>query len=351
MTDISPIESVAAAAIEAGASDLFLAEGQVPRFRIAGSLHTGGEEISPALLLRFWKACGADEEALQHDTAWTSPGGCRFRVNLHRTLGKRAAAMRPVRTDPPTMGSLGLPVDTLLPWLEKRSGIILITGPTGSGKSTTIAAALEWVNQNRSCHIVTIEDPIEFIFSDARSFFTQREVGIDVKSYPDGLRGALRQAPNIIFLGEIRDEESALTALQAAETGHLVISTLHSSDVAETLERIVGMAPESTRDSFRALFARQAVGLMCQRLLPRADGQGVTLVAEYLEIAGAVREWLRTNDTASVINFLRRGENPSNSSFTKSMVLATQAGTISRETALEHSLNQTEFLRMLRGIA
>ena len=198
---------------------------------------------------------------------------------------------------------------------------------------------------------MTIEDPIEYLFSDRAAFFTQREVGLDTMSYNTGLQKALRQAPDVIFLGEIRDADSAMTVLQAAETGHLVISTLHSPNVTESLDRLANLVPPGDREVMLSLLSHQTIGILSQRLLPAADGSRVILIAEHMEVNGAAREWIRAMNIPALAEHIRRGDEPTNCSLLQSLVAATEAGWIDYETALANSGNSFEFNRALRGVS
>lgn len=350
---LAHIVDLARLAASLGASDLFLAEDAPARLKVNGLMQEATlREVTREDLAEFWRSCGANPDAATDvDTAWRLPGGLRFRVNLHRHLGRLGAVLRRIRTQVPTLESLGLPEALLQQWLTRRTGLILVTGPTGCGKSTTIASCLEWINVTRSAHIVTIEDPVEYIFEDRVSFFTQREVGMDTESFHAGLRRALRQAPDVIFVGEIRDSATAVTALQAAETGHLVLSTLHSPNVAETIDRLVHLMPANERDSIAGLLAQQTIGILTQRLLPTPDEKGLTLVCEHLEISGAARDWMRALDVPALVDLMRRGDNPANRSFQEALVQACREGRVSREVAIANAPNAHEFARSLRGIS
>jgi pilus retraction protein PilT len=208
----------------------------------------------------FALQCGAEAGALDFDGSFVSSDGHRFRVNIFRSLSRRGAVLRPIKTRVPSFEELGAPVDLLVSWIQRPTGLILVTGPTGSGKSTTVASCLDWLNQNHSYHIVTIEDPIEYLFQPARSLFTQREVGTDTPTFAQGLRRSLRQSPDVILLGEIRDAASALTALEAAETGHLVLATLHSSNVLDSGRRPAGSLAATGRHPMSAACSGPADG-------------------------------------------------------------------------------------------
>lgn len=347
------ITELAATALRNGASDLFLAEDALARFKVGSVMQESiARPVTRADLAAFWDTCGANPDVdLDVDAAWKMPDGPRFRVNLHKHMGRLGAVLRQIRTQIPTMDTLGLPEELLTGWLKRRAGLLLITGPAGCGKTTTIASCLEWINSTRANHIVTIEDPVEFVFTDRTSFFTQREVGLDTPSFQDGLRRALRQAPDIIFVGEIRDAATAIIALQAAETGHLVFSTLHSPNISETIDRLVHLVPAQERDGMLSMIASQTIGILSQRLLPSATGKGSALVCESLEVEAAARDWLRTMDMPALNDFMRRGGNSNNKSYLQALVEAVQQGRVSYETALSSAPNAAEFSRSLRGIS
>lgn len=346
------IDTILTAAEEYAASDVFVAEGEIARLKIEGQLQTISEEpLDYESLAEFWKACGADVAYdADRDTSYTSPSGRRYRVNLHRHTGRLGAVMRMISTTIPDMASLGLPRDLLSRWVQIPSGVVLVTGATGCGKSTTLASMLEWVNIHLARHIVTIEDPIEYLFTSKQSLFTQREVHNDTDSFARGLRSSLRQAPDIILLGEIRDPETAAIALQAAETGHLVLATLHSSNVADTLERLTNLFSPDERESQLALLGQHLIGIICQRLLPGADG-GLTLAVETLQNGGATRTFIRESRYPEIVDFMNRNDDPNNFTFNRSLVALCVAGRISEDEASTASGNPNDFKRALRGIS
>ena len=346
------IESLIKAAFENKASDIFLSAGHVARMKVNGQLMIAGDDpIESEDMIAFWKRCGADPEYDgDRDSSYVAHNGVRFRVNLHRHLGNLRAVLRQINTEIPGIESLGLPVELLTKWVSAPSGLVLITGPTGSGKSTTLASSLEWLNQNSSKHIVTIEDPIEYLFESKKSLFTQREVHTDTDSFARGLRSSLRQAPDVILLGEIRDPETAKIALQAAETGHLVLATLHSANVSETIERLTNLFPSQDRESQLQLLSNLLIGICCQVLLPSAYG-GLHLVTEHLENTGVIRNYVRESRIPEIVDFIGRGDNPNNKLFMDALVEATQKGHLTQEEAATASGNESDFDRAMRGIS
>ncbi len=349
---LSPeMETLCAAAVEYGASDLLLHEGRAPRLRISGNLTVlDFPPLSAEFFDGLWRACDVPVDQQDFDTSLTSAAGSRFRVNLLRQLGRRAAVLRRIRSDIPNLENLGLPADLLRDWMMRKAGIVLVCGPTGSGKSTTMAAMLEWANQNFIRHVVTIEDPVEYIFTPRQCLFTQREVGIDTPTFAEGLRRSLRQNPDVIFLGEIRDSLTAQTAIQAAETGHLVLATLHSSTCSEAVERMQLFFPTADHESVRRTLSAQLLGIMCQRLLPATDG-GLALAIEFFTNIAAARKYIDEGRLTELQDLLARGDGHSSAQFISSLVSLVKAGRISEETAMASSDNPQELRRALRGIS
>jgi pilus retraction protein PilT len=257
--------------------------------------------------------------------------------------------LRPIKTLVPSLDTLGLPMELLASWIVRPSGLVLVTGPTGAGKSTTLAACLEWLNQNYHRHIVTIEDPIEYLFTPEKCLFTQREVSSDTASFAEGLRRSLRQSPDVILLGEIRDSASAITALQAAETGHLVLATLHSSNVLDSLERLSRLFDMAEREGVLQLLSQQLVGILCQKLVP-ALPEGRTLVVEHFENQAVTRKWIGEGKFREMADFLAKGNNPANVTFLQSIVSMIQMERITEETGLQTAQNPRELQRRLRGV-
>jgi len=332
------------------ASDLFLQEGLAPQLRINGELVVISAAPLPAEeLASLWKQCGAAEDALDFDGSYIASNGNRFRVNLFRTLFKRGAVFRPIKMTIPALETLGVPADLMASWITRPFGLVLVTGPTGAGKSTTLAASLEWLNQNYHRHIVTIEDPIEYLFTPVKCLFTQREVMSDTTTFAEGLRRSLRQSPDVILLGEIRDRDSAVTALQAAETGHLVLATLHSSNVLDSLERLSRLFDASEREGVLALLSQQLIGIICQKLVP-ALPDGRALVVEHFENQAVTRKWIAESKFRDLADFLGRGTVPGNVSFLHSLMEMIKAERITEATGLQAAANPRELSRRLRGI-
>lgn len=335
------------------ATDLYLAEGARPHLRANDAVSSieGTDSLTRADLEAFWRHCGAPvEETTDFDTAYVASNGRRFRVNLHLQLGRLAAVLRPIQVQIPSFEDLALPETLLSDWATRKSGIVLVTGPTGCGKSTTVAACLEHLNATRPVHIVTIEDPIEFLFTPKNAIFTQRQVGNDTPSFFQGLRTALRQSPHVIFLGEIRDPETAMTALQAAETGHLVFTTLHSRSVPDAFERLVNLFPPDRRDSALLILSMQLIGILAQRLLPSTSGS-LTPVFEHVQNQGGTRKWIREAEHRLLADHLQRGDDPANASFLQSILAACDQGRIDDAVAEKACDSPGDFQRARKGIS
>ncbi|HEY6559424.1 MAG TPA: PilT/PilU family type 4a pilus ATPase [Polyangiaceae bacterium] len=286
-------------AVAAGARDVHLKVGQPPGARVRDALvYFRLDRIRPADTEALARHLIADTELknrldqiTEHDTSYAVDGVGRFRVNIYRQRGSLAIVMRVIPVQVPTLEELGAPA-ACHKLAEKDRGLVLVVGAAGNGKSTTLAAMVELMNRTMSRHIVTIEDPIEYLHNDNRCSVSQREIGIDTESFANALRAALRQDPDVIQVGEIRDRETMDIALKAAETGHLVLSTLHTPDVVRTINRVVALI-EGNGDEVRDRLADAVQGIVAQRLIPRADGTGMVLAAEVLISTGSVRESIK----------------------------------------------------------
>jgi len=331
-------------------TDLFLIEDEPPRIRREGSvvqLHP--VPVPKVAMEKLWARCSVDAERTKEaDVSWETPSGGRLRVNLYRTLGRLAAVLRPVKREIPSLEELGLPAELLQSWFQRKNGLVLVTGPTGSGKSTTLASCLEWVNQRMCRHIVTLEDPIEFLFENENSIFSQREIRQDTESFGVALRSALRQSPDVLFIGEIRDRETAVTALQAAETGHLVVSTLHSASVTEAMGRFSNLLG-GTASGTLALLAGQLIGIVTQKLLPKAGG-GLFASLEYFQNEAGTRRWIIEQRMTDLQDYINKADGTVACSALDYLVASVNQGYLDEEVARGASTRPQDFDRAMRGI-
>ena len=342
-----------------GASDIHLRAGHVPLVRIDGSLERwanvaplsaaalegiAGRLLSPAHQTQL-------QTKLEVDIAWQAPGVGRIRASVFRQRGTIAVSMRLIPDDIPTLEELGLPPSVAHLSGESR-GLILVTGATGTGKSTTLAALVDLINRTRALHVITIEDPIEFVHTDHKAVVTQREVGFDTPSYASGLKSALRQDPDVILIGEMRDMDTIETALVAAETGHLVLSTVHTLDAPETVNRIVAVFPPHQQGQIRHQLAGVFKAAVSQRLLPRADGRGRALAAEVLMASALVKDCIEDPEkTAGIAHAIVQGGNQYGmQSFDQAILKLVQEKLVTIEEATKWVTNVEEFKMRLRGI-
>lgn len=342
-------------AVAQGASDLHVREGKFVRLRVHARLvetnimtdsyffEKSFEQIIPEGRFDIYKKEG------DLDFAWEEEGVGRFRVNLHRQRGNSAYTFRYVKGRAPTIKEVNLP-EILKKIASFRNGIIFVTGTTGSGKSTTMAAMLDYINNTSEQHVITIEDPIEYTFQDNRSFFEQREIGLDAASFDSALIHALRQDPDIIMVGEMRNRETFETALAAAETGHMVLTTLHTKDAAQSISRILDMFPLEERDSIRKSISECLQAIVCQRLAPRAIGQGVVPINEILINTSIVKKLIFDNQLEKVPQAIAGGEEEGMMSFNQCLLKLAKNGDITEETALKFSDTPQQLQMNLKGI-
>jgi twitching motility protein PilT len=291
-------------------------------------------------------------DRLQVDFAHGDPALGRFRVNAYHQRGEPSIALRLIPSVIRTVDELKLPpvVERIA---QERRGLVLVTGTTGSGKSTTLAAMLRSINETRPCHIITIEDPIEYVHGDARSIVSQREIGVDATDFSAALRAALRQDPDVILVGEMRDIETIETAMLAAETGHLVLSTLHTLDAPETITRVVSAFPEFQRDQARLILASVLKGIVSQRLVRRGDGAGVVPAVEVMVSTALVRECIAVKErTREIHDAIVRGyKTYGMQTFDQSLMQLWRQGLVSYDEAIAQSSNADDFALEARGVS
>ncbi len=354
------LDRVLGAARQLGASDVHLKVGLPPIFRVKGELR-GVKEVSALtseVLEGFARAMMNPVQAerfatrLETDLAYATSDGTRYRVNIFRQRGQVGMVLRVIPSEVPSFEELRLP-KAVLTMAEAPRGLVLATGVTGSGKSTTLAVMVEHINKMRAGHIVTVEDPVEYAFSDRRCVINQREIGLDTLSFAAALRAALRQDPDVILVGEMRDLETIEIALTAAETGHLVLSTLHTVDAVETVNRIVSVFPPHQQDQVRVQLASVLVGAISQRLVPRADGKGRIPAVEVLMNTARVRELivdpLRTREIRDAIV---EGKHPYGMlSFDQCLTDLVHEGQVTYEAAAQNATNADEFALHFQGVS
>ncbi|MEK7382051.1 MAG: PilT/PilU family type 4a pilus ATPase [Elusimicrobiota bacterium] len=346
MADTVDLPTLLADVVSRGGSDLHLIHGIPPTARIAGEIGAlpypamssdGIYRILEPYLLNMHRTTFKDEMRVNFSHTITEVG--RFRFNLYMALGTVGSTIRVIPTKTYPLSSLGLPpvVGNLA---HRRSGLIFVTGTTGSGKSTTMAAMLEWINQTgRPGKVITIEDPIETLFKPCRSIFVQREVGVDTPSFDIGITDALRQDPDILCIGEMRDAHSIRAALLAAETGHLVLTTLHTRDASKTAQRIISAMSDVEQESVRDQLASTLEAVISQELLPRADGKGQVVACEILVATSAVRQLIRENKIEAMNDAIQAGTTVGMISKDTSIRNLLLKKIITKEVALEHMRN------------
>jgi twitching motility protein PilT len=338
-------------AVDLEASDIHLKVGRPPAVRRDGEIVT--LEVPPltdddldAILRTVTAAAPKRYDIFQEtgdlDIAYTYGSLPRFRVNAFRQRGAVSFALRVIPTNVPTFEALGLP-EGVGRLAEEHRGLILVTGATGSGKTTTLASIIDYINRTRRSHIVTVEDPIEIMHSDHLSIVNQREVGLDTESFGQALRRALRQDPDTILIGELRDAETAQTALQAAESGHLVFSTLHTIDAAETVGRMIEFFPPAKQQQIRSILAGVLRGVISQRLLPRTGGGRVAAV-ELMITNARIADLIRENKPEEITDAIAEGEFSKMQTFAKALIEHVLSGEVDREVAANASTNRHDFM-------
>jgi len=335
------------------ASDLHLVAGVSPRLRIYGDMiSTGLEPLSAenikALVYSILnrQEINTFERNKALDKSFQIEGISRYRINLHCQRDSIGASIRALPLSIPDFGELGTP-EILKDFALRSSGLVLITGPSGSGKSTTLAAMIEFINKTRAVHIVTIEDPIEYVFTSKSSLIRQRELGRDTLSFDEALKSAVRQDPNIIFIGEMRDLDTMQAALTLAETGHLVLSTLHTQDAIHSINRIVDVFPLAHQHEIRTRLSLVLQGVVVQQLIPKIDKNGRVLACEILDCLPSVRNLIRDNDLPQVRYFIQTGRRQGMKTMNQSLLDLYKQGVISWDEAYLRSNDREELLRLM----
>ncbi|MFT3709247.1 MAG: type IV pilus twitching motility protein PilT [Archangium sp.] len=346
-------------ALRGGASDIHLKAGLPPMFRVDGQLVPlkDGKRLPPEEVARM--AFGIMNEFQKEkfkqsnevDLAYGVPGLGRFRVNVFQQRGTIGAVLRVIPFKIQSIKELMLPVTLEKMSLEER-GLILVTGTTGSGKSTTLAAMIDHINSTDTNHIITIEDPIEFLIRDKRSIINQREVGVDTMSFSQALKSALRQDPDVILVGEMRDMETIETALHAAETGHMVMSTLHTLDAAETINRIISAFPPHQQKQIRIQLGSVLKGVVSQRLVPRADGKGRVAAVEIMKATARIKEMIEDKDrTKEIPDAIAQGHiSYGMQTFDQSLMQLVRSNHVTYQEALRQASNPDDFALRFQGI-
>ena len=345
-------------------SDLIFSPGRPPQIELAGKLEPvhipGLEKLTPAhtagiakLILGNQQTASENlEKSGSADLSFSVPGDARFRVNIFKQRGTFAIVMRVIPIRPPRFSDFDLP-ERLKEIVELKNGIVLVTGPTGSGKSSTLAAVIDLINETKHYHIVTIEDPIEFIHAHKNSTVHQRELHSDTTNFAFALRAALRQAPKVILVGEMRDRETIEVALEAAETGHLVLSTLHTIDASKTIDRIIGVFPKNEEAAIRTRIAQSFRFIISQRLIPKSDGKGRVAAIEILKSTMRTRDYVEKGESEgkSLIDAMEQGDLEGMQTFDRVIEKLIREGAVTREMAMPYATNANNLLLRLADLA
>jgi len=347
------LEEVLRLAIEMNATDIHVQVGLPPMFRVRGKLvaHKSDALTAKQCEALIFSIMSEDQkktfsQRLDCDFSYGVPELARFRINVFRQRASVAAAFRRIPYLIPELEQLGLPPG-VLDLIKLKRGLVLVTGATGQGKSTTLASLLDRMNQERQLHIVTLEDPLEYLFQHKSSIVVQREVGIDTLSFASALRASLREDPDVILVGEMRDVPTIEAALTAAETGHLVFATLHTKTPAQGIDRIVDVFPPHQQQQARVLLANVLHAVLTQQLIPRKDGEGIALAMEMLMVNPAIRNLIREGKTFQIQSLLQTGSSSGMLTMENSLKGLVEKGWISAEDAIEHCFDPKEMARIL----
>jgi twitching motility protein PilT len=343
--------------VSIGASDLHLTTNMQPTVRLHGALrpmedmerldHNTLRDMIFGILPQTQRERFEAEHEL--DTSHTIAGVGRFRVNVCLQRGTIAVALRPIPHEIPEFHTLGLP-EAIRTFTDLRRGLVLVTGPTGSGKSTSLASLIDIINRSKPLHIVTVEDPIEFLHSHKRSVISQREVGADTASFSEALRRVLRQDPDVILVGELRDLETIATALTAAETGHLVFATLHTQDAPSTIDRVIDVFPPNQQDQIRIQLGSSLQGVVTQQLVPTAGGDGRCVAAEVLMCTPAIQNLIRGAKTHQIYSLMQTGGQYGMQTMDQSLATLVTQGVVTRGMALDRCRSEEDFRNHLHGM-
>ncbi len=335
------IEEIMRTAKDAGASDVHITVGIPPKMRVNGNLVTMNyAKMMPAdtlsVLLEIMSESQRErfEERGEYDMSFSIPELGRYRVNAYKQRGSVALALRLVGTKVPSPESLGVP-ESVINLYERKRGLILVTGPTGSGKSTTLAAIIDKINNNRDAHVITLEDPIEYLHQHKMAMVNQREIGLDSQNYANALRAALREDPDVILVGEMRDFETISVAITAAETGHLVLSTLHTIGAASTVDRVIDVFPPHQQQQIRVQFANVLEAVISQQLIPTMDGRGRVAAFEVMHANHAVRNLIREGKSHQLVSVMQTNRKMGMVTMDESITQLFYEGKIDREMAIQ----------------
>lgn len=343
-------------AVELNSSDLHITVGIPPTMRINGNLEPyGNEKLTPGDIKEYVGKVLDEEQYKRYnevgeiDLSYSYQGMGRFRVNIFRQRGSDAMVLRIVAPQVPTLDSLEMP-EVLKELTEKKRGLVLVTGPTGSGKSTTLAAMINEINNNRNCHIITLEDPVEFLHKHRKSIVNQREIGHDSKSYSSALRAALREDPDVILVGEMRDLDTISIAVTAAETGHLVFSTLHTIGASKTIDRIVDVFPPYQQQQIKVQLAAVLEGIISQQLITRVDNEGRVAALEIMIATPAIRNLIREGKTHQIDSAIQTGGRNGMKTMDMALVDLYKKGRISYDNLVMYCIDKDVVTRLINLI-
>jgi len=342
--------------LKADASDLHMKVGNHPMLRIDGKIapQENLERLTPQLMDEILNSLMNEEqkniyqENFEHDFAYAYGDKARFRVNVFHQRGTKASVLRVIPTKVRSLEDLNLP-PVIRDFCERPRGMILVTGPTGSGKSTTLAAMVDYINANRAEHIITIEDPIEFVHQNKKSLVNQRQVGNDTESFANALKSALRQDPDVVLIGEMRDLETISTAITTAETGHLVLATLHTTGAAQTVDRIIDVFPPEQQQQIRMQVSSNIQGVVSQTLLPRAAGRGRVAAFEILVPTGAIRNIIRDGKTFQLPSMIQTSKNIGMVTLEQSLSELVKKHIVTKEDAYAKAMDRDVLEELLTG--